>query len=392
MRSKLSPLPIAIALLSLLTAAQPPPGTAMYIQADLIDVPVDRLIKNLQTLADKNPRDAAVRFNLARVHAMVYALKTDTARVAKGRENEGAWFGYEPAHVPFTATPTGDPKKLEAAREHLAKAIALYEEVLKLAPANLSAALGFAWCLQQSGDKWKAIAEYRKVIDAAWEKEGRLNNGGLGWHSITEEAGGYLIALLDKQNDEDEIRRLQARMSQLSKVPRPITPIVIPLRSGLNPSELVDRWASVAFDADGTGLKKKWTWITKDAGWLVYDPRHTGKITSALQMFGSVTFWLFWDNGYQALAALDDNFDGILSGRELRGFAIWQDLDRNGLCEPGEVKPLAEWGIAAVSCGYLSDSGRSGYVAHSPDGVSYVDGSSRPTYDVVLHPAISSLE
>ena len=28
-------------------------------------------------------------------------------------------------------------------------------------------------------------------------------------------------------------------------------------------------------------------------------------MTSALQLFGSVTYWMFWDHGYQALATLD---------------------------------------------------------------------------------------
>jgi hypothetical protein len=33
---------------------------------------------------------------------------------------------------------------------------------------------------------------------------------------------------------------------------------------------------------------------TKDGGWLVYEPKGKGEVTSGLQLFGGVTFWLFW--------------------------------------------------------------------------------------------------
>jgi len=178
----------------------------------------------------------------------------------------------------------------------------------------------------------------------------------------------------------------------MGRVLRPITPIVIPLRNNLAARDLENHSAMVAFDADGTGLRKRWTWITRDAGWLVYDPHRTGKVTSALQLFGNVTFWMFWENGYHALASLDDNGDGMLQGKELEGLAIWQDLNGNGICETGEVKPLAEWGIVALSCRYVRDLKRSDRIASSPQGVFFRDGSNRPTYDIILHPAIATVD
>ena len=129
-----------------------------------------------------------------------------------------------------------------------------------------------------------------------------------------------------------------------------MTPIAVPLRDGLVARDLEDRDAAVAFDADGSGLNRPWTWVTKDAGWLVYDPKGRGEITSGLQLFGNVTFWLFWENGYHALASLDDDGDGELTGDELKGLAIWHDAGHLGVCDPGEVKPLSAYGIVAVSC------------------------------------------
>jgi tetratricopeptide (TPR) repeat protein len=381
---RVSLLRTAVVLASLFLALPPGVTQGMYAMQDLVNVPVERLIRNLEAIAEKDPKNAQVRFNLARVHAMAYALKTDTARVVKNKENQGAWFGYEPNHVPFKAVSTNDKNKLNAAREHLARAIEQYEEALKLDPGNLTAALGHAWCVEQSGDKERAIKEYREVIETAWVKEKDLTRAPLGWHSVTAEAAGYLIPLLDKDKDRAEIDVLQARIKRMSSVPRPITPIAVPLRDGLTASDLEDRSARVTFDADGTGLKKSWTWITNDAGWLVYDPHGTGEIGSALQMFGSVTFWMFWENGYQALAALDNDGNGILAGRELQGLAIWQDIDGDGVSDRGEVRRLVEWGIVGISCRYVRDGKHPDGIAYSPRGIYFRDGSIRPSYDFIL--------
>jgi hypothetical protein len=109
-------------------------------------------------------------------------------------------------------------------------------------------------------------------------------------------------------------------------------------------------------------------------------------------MFGGVTFWCFWDNGYQALAALDDDGDGWLRGKELDGLAIWHDANGNGICEPAEVKPLAEWGIVVLCC--RADPGPpSPYcAAQASKGVVFKDGRSRPTYDVVLREWLQAQE
>jgi hypothetical protein len=63
---------------------------------------------------------------------------------------------------------------------------------------------------------------------------------------------------------------------------------------------ILDPRERVRFDADGSG-PRDWTWITPEAGWLVHDADGAGTIDSALQLFGSVTFWLFWSNGYEPM-------------------------------------------------------------------------------------------
>src|SRR5262249_44857897 len=336
---------------------------------------------------DKNPKDAQAVLNLARLHAMAYALRSDTVETNKNMPGV-VWFGFEPPIVPFrTVQKTDDKDRLKAAQEQLEKAIKLYEDALKLAPDDLRAQLGYAWLLTQTDKKADAIAALRKVVEKAWEKDKDLKGLPLGGHPVTGEAAEYLTPLLDKDKDKDEIATLKERAEKLKKLPRPITPIAVPLRAGLTASDIEARSASVAFDADGTGLQKKWTWINPDAAWLVYDPQRSGKVTSALQMFGNVTFWMFWETGYDALAALDDNRDGQLSGAELAGLALWHDANGNGVCDPGEVKPLSAYGIVAISCKFQRDPQHPDRIAFAKVGVIFQDGRTRPTFDLVLHPA-----
>jgi hypothetical protein len=174
-------------------------------------------------------------------------------------------------------------------------------------------------------------------------------------------------------------------VAELDRAPRAITPIAIPLQDGLDAGDLMDRLAAVRFDADGTGLKRRWTWITPDAAWLVYDQTGTERIDSALQFLGGVTFWLFWEHGYHALRALDDDGDGRIAGKELRHLALWHDRNGNARSEPGEVKPVAHWRITALSYAYQLDAAHPDEIAFAPAGVTFSDGSSRPTFDLILH-------
>jgi hypothetical protein len=283
------------------------------------------------------------------------------------------------------STPPGDAEKA-----HLSLAITEYEQALRLDPLNSVSRLGYGWCLDQAGNKAGAMEAFRRVISEVWPAEQSVRGirgfqavGGPGF--VTAEAADYLIPLLDPVKDAAEIARLRGYAAELNSRPRSVTPLAIPLVDHLNLPRLVDRSARVRFDADGSGLDREWSWISKDAGWLVYDRLGAGQITSALQLFGNVTFWMFWENGYEALRALDDNGDGRLAGGELAHLAIWRDSNSNGTSEAGEVKPLAEWGIVQLSTAYEPEDEGDVFIASSRAGVTFADGSTRATYDVLLH-------
>ena len=369
-----------------LTAWMP---TAPLLQAkpyipQIEQVPVSRLIDNLEGALKKNPDDFEATQNLARLHGMAYALKTDTAPADRAHPERGPYLRGKA--VPFSGVvKASDSEQQKRADAHLLKAKEYYEKAHKLNPDDLRAWLGLAWITEQQGQKDNAISEYRELLKKAWngEKEAKSLSGGT--TPVTVEATQYLTPLLDAKKDSAEIAALKARCDQVNALRRRYSPIVVPLRDSVDPARLEDRSARIAFDADGSGYKRSWTWITKDAAWLVYDPQGKGEITSALQLFGNVTFWLFWENGYQALAALDDNRDGWLTGKELQGLALWHDANGNGICDPGEVKPLSAYGIDGICSRYQIDNQRPDGITWAPIGVRYRDGTTRPTYDFILH-------
>ena len=373
-------LPVLLLSLHFVSSVQ-----ARYVPPVLEMTPVDRLVRNLEARLDAKPKDIALRFNLARVHAMAFASKTQQTQIRSGHEQRGTWFGFEPRHVPFRSAKTGDPAMLKAAKAHLKLAIQRYKEVLALAPRHFSANLGYGWCLQQVGMKEKAIAQYRKTIEMGWEKEKDKQFVGPGWHSVVAEASGYLTPLLDPGKDQKELASLRRRIAKFKGIPRAITPIAVPLSDGLVAADLTDLKARVPFDADGSGERGHWSWITRDAAWLVYDQKGDGQVTSALQLFGSVTFWLFWNNGYEALATLDDNADGQLSGSELQHLALWRDANGNGISELGELTSLGNAGILSLSCRRQSHASPH-CKAFSPKGMTLGNGTTRPTYDLILYP------
>lgn len=349
-------------------------------------VPVQRLVVTLERDLTGDPRNIQTRINLARLHGMAYALKTEEVTATRWwhKAEDEPYYGYNHDLIPYKATKASTAAADAAAREHLKKAIAHYEVALGIDPRNLLARLGYGWMLDQAGEKTRAVAEYRQVIKEAWLSEESTQRHLPESRFFTHEAAGYLIPLLDPARDADEIADLRAKRKLIEDKPaRAITPLAIPLADNVPPHAVAAPQARIAFDADGSGLQRHWTWISPRAGWLVHDPVRTGEITSALQWFGNVTFWLFWENGYQALAALDDDGNGELAGEELRDLAIWHDRNSNGTSDPGEVRSLSAHDIVALSCRYI-EGDRLPFAGVSPEGVRLANGRTRPSYDVVL--------
>jgi len=130
-----------------------------------------------------------------------------------------------------------------------------------------------------------------------------------------------------------------------------------------------------------------WMWRASESlPLLVYDPTHSGSITSASQLFGSWTFGgnglaaLFdsksvgspWRDGYDALSVMDKNRDGKVSGEELKDLALWFDRNQDGISQPGEVTALSELGVTALY--YEADTKEEGALVATKGYERIVDG------------------
>lgn len=109
---------------------------------------------------------------------------------------------------------------------------------------------------------------------------------------------------------------------------------------------------------------KKGTWFSwrgsANFPLLVHDPEGKGVIKDARQLFGNFTFGKAWKNGFLALASLDANKDGKLSGPELKDISLWFDGNHDAVVQDGEMKSLAAMGVETLFTGTVEDNGGSG--------------------------------
>jgi hypothetical protein len=232
---------------------------------------------------------------------------------------------------------------------------------------------------------------YFRAFTLALEKDSKLETQPLrGVASLVayEAATEYVKAITartPREQDKVRLATCQAAAKAWDKVPPSgvVTPIVLSLDGGKSLADLLAPDARVNFDLDATGTGQTWSWVKPETGLLVWDPQRTSKITSGRQLFGSVSWWMMFDHGYDALAALDDNRDGELRADELKGIAVWFDRNSNAISDPGEVTPLDQLGIAALSTRVTAHDGKS---PMNGTGMTMTDGRVLPTWDWVTEP------
>jgi hypothetical protein len=231
-----------------------------------------------------------------------------------------------------------------------------------------------------------ALGRYHCAYAATYTKDAALEHrpiAGIQYLVSYEAIAGYrrVIDLLGGPDEKQKkvLAEMDRHMKKLQALPMgAITPIVFSFEAHSGLSDLIDERAAVAFDLDGMQRGAKWLWVKPGTALLVWDPRRTGQITSGKQLFGSVTWWLMPGDGYRALDLLDDNRDGELSGAELAGLSAWFDTNVNGVSEIGEVVPLDELPITALSTRATS---REPLGLSNTTGMKLRDGSTAPTYD-----------
>lgn len=241
--------------------------------------------------------------------------------------------------------------------------------------------------------KDKALAAYLDAYRFSIEKDLDIAHKPIeGLNSLVGyEAGQSYLRLLKERNpsaaDDNVARDMQKKLAVLDKKPMgPITPIIFSLshQGSGRLADLLSPNRTAQFDLNGDGAVEAWPWVKAGTCFLVWDPHGTGQITSGRQLFGSVTWWMFWNDGYHALDALDDNRDGQLSGTELRGVAVWRDHTSNGISDPGEVASVSALGIEAIAVRVTHHDGES---PASSLGIRFTDGRGVPTFDWIAAPS-----
>ena len=108
-------------------------------------------------------------------------------------------------------------------------------------------------------------------------------------------------------------------------------------------------YANVVMDVNSDGVMDNTLWAGKQDGVLVWDKYHDGQVHNhsqyAFTLYGGST-------DLEGLAAgFDTNHDGVFNAQDAKfaEFKVWQDANQNGVSDAGEVRSLADWGIASIN-------------------------------------------
>jgi len=385
------------------------PASAMF--GPTPSVPTDRLIKNITAYLKENPKDAQGHYLLARVHYMSFVNRLDHVRSNDLGSDKKLPRLTDPRQYGKAKGQAIDEAK---AIEHAKAAIASFNQALKLDKDNALYRLGLAGLYEQAspladkidpnpdrkeGDKQVVVTETERFINQAFaenlaayklDRKAALAKDSLflPFYPVAYEAGKAYLRLIDahdlKPESDKTVTQITADLKAIDGKPKMITPIVFRIEGDTPTSldQLIANNKTVRFDLDADGTAELRPWVNPDTAILVWDPKNTGTITTGEQLFGNMTFRMLFSDGYRAMDSLDDNRDGQLAGKELKGLALWHDRNANGVSEPGEVTPIANTPIRSIATG-TTDKVNALHPMNTA-GLTLDDGTQRPTWDWII--------
>lgn len=362
-------------------------------------IPVARLLKNVRTYISAHPKDPHGFYTLGRINSAAFAAGTEN--IAAYNHNV---LPSLPTHPRLSPPPRDRTKPLSPqALTYVSEAVGNYRKATDLDPTDGLAWLGLGFQCEEALPFPQAVAKASAALSLRGKPDAeRLRKEALRFDRkafaltvkgdtsrrlgmvdpVSMEAAQGIVRLQANRSlattEQTELTEMQKLISAFQSRPRPRSPILISFQRGAALPDLLAPKKHARFDLAGDGLDREWPWVKPTTGILVWDPKHTGKITSGLQLFGNVTWWLFWKDGYEPLAALDNNHDGWLEGKELQGIAVWFDRNGNGVSDPGEVVSLASLSIQRIA---VHSAGTTDGVPANPHGIQLRDGSSLATFD-----------
>jgi hypothetical protein len=172
-------------------------------------------------------------------------------------------------------------------------------------------------------------------------KEGNLGEGGCGGPGCTPCSPGYVEGFCQIQQQD-----------ACGCCPDPSPLVVDRSGNGLEFSSAVD---GALFDINGHRSMFWLGWPTSaDDAWLALDRNGNGRIDNGSELFGNTRVLKSGVNarhGYEVLAELDDNHDGVINAQDsaFQKLVLWGDGDRDGVSQPRELVSLAAVGIQSLS-------------------------------------------
>ena len=129
------------------------------------------------------------------------------------------------------------------------------------------------------------------------------------------------------------------------------SPIVLDLDG--NGISTIAASSGVSFDLNASGTKQQVGWVGGGDGLLVMDRNGDGLINDGSELFGVATVGANGQragNGYAAMGFEDSNHDGVLDAKDAHWneLKVWVDANHDGVTETGELKTLAEVGVASI--------------------------------------------
>lgn len=395
-----NPLVPAIVLTALVS-----PASAMFRMPQL--VPLDRLLKNAETHLAAHPDSDDARYIVARIHYLAFARCSTSVPAFSEADPQG-----KPSLPPNWMIDTKRSEDLDDTKlaAHASAALTDFRELVRKDPANGLYQLGLASLLSQISE-WKERAKptglpadlkavnleqasdaYLAAFRASLRKESALKNqpiSGLG-SLVSYEAGQAFIRLAGVKGDTGadvggQLKEVREGMVKLGAIPpsSAVTPMIFSMRPVGGVDELLAPGKVVRFDLRGYGPDLRTTWLQPDTALLVWDPAKRGDITSGQQLFGGYTFQIFRETGYDALAALDDDGNGVLEEQEMTGIRAWFDSNGDATSSNGEVRDLSDLGIVGIK---VRATGTEGPHPTSDKGLMLRDGTTLPTWDWMALP------
>jgi hypothetical protein len=250
----------------------------------------------------------------------------------------------------------------------------------------------------QDGSERTLIGLYNLVADGV--KERIITSGG---QEVKPDANGvvwirpnttYYITTplcrveLDYRVVRQEVNAAGQVLDQASRVGHfgYVSPLVLDLDG--NGVETISQDAGVQFDLDGDGVKESVGWVAPTDGLLALDLNGNGLIDNGAELFGNYTRLpngMTARDGYEALAALDANGDGVVSAADpaFDRLRVWVDANSDGVSQPDELKTLKSLGIVSLS--YTATGGvtrQNGNLLDRTASYTTADGRARAMVDV----------